>query len=39
VNSIVGGDKIKSITIGGDTSDLMAKTQAKVDEWNKALDG
>ncbi len=39
VNSIAGGDQIKSITIGGDTSDLMAKTQAKVDEWNKALDG
>ena len=39
VNSIVGGDKIKSITIGGDASDLMAKTQPKVDEWNKALDG
>jgi hypothetical protein len=37
VNSIAGGDQIKSITIGGDTSDLMAKTQAKVDEWNKAL--
>lgn len=39
VNSIAGGDQIKSITIGGDTSDLMVKTQAKVDEWNKALDG
>jgi peptidyl-prolyl cis-trans isomerase B (cyclophilin B) len=39
VNSIAGGDQIKSIAIGGDTSDLMAKTQAKVDEWNKALSG
>jgi len=39
VNSIAGGDQIKSITIGGDTSDLMTKTQAKVDEWNKALSG
>jgi len=39
VNSITGGDQIKSITIGDDTSDLMAKTQAKVDEWNKALGG
>jgi len=39
VNSIAGGDQIKSITIGGDTSDLMGKTQAKVDEWNKALGG
>ncbi len=39
VNSIAAGDQIKSITISGDTSDLMAKTQAKVDEWNKALDG
>jgi peptidyl-prolyl cis-trans isomerase B (cyclophilin B) len=39
VNSIDQGDQVTSITIGGDTSDLMAKTQAKVDEWNKSLGG
>ena len=35
VNSIAGGDEISSISISGDTADLMAKTQSKVDEWNK----
>ncbi len=39
VNSIAGGDQVKSIAIKGDTSDLMTKTKAKVDEWNKALGG
>jgi peptidyl-prolyl cis-trans isomerase B (cyclophilin B) len=39
VNSIAQGDQVVSITIGGDTLDLMAKTQAKVDEWNKAMGG
>jgi peptidyl-prolyl cis-trans isomerase B (cyclophilin B) len=39
VNSIVGGDAINSITIEGDVSALMAKTQQRVDEWNKALKG
>ncbi len=37
VNSIAGGDQVKSIAINGDTVDLMAKTQSKVDEWNKIL--
>ncbi len=37
VNSIAGGDEISSISISGDTADLMAKTQSKVDEWNKIL--
>ncbi len=39
VNSIAGGDQVKSIAINGDTADLMTKTKAKVDEWNKALGG
>ena len=37
LNSIAGGDEITSISISGDTADLMAKTQSKVDEWNKIL--
>ncbi len=37
VNSIAGGDQVESISINGDTADLMAKTQSKVDEWNKIL--
>ncbi len=37
VNRIAGGDQLKSIAINGDTVDLMAKTQSKVDEWNKIL--
>ncbi len=37
VNSIAGGDEITSISIDGDTAELMAKTQSKVDEWNKIL--
>lgn len=38
VNSIVQGDKIHNITIEGDLSELIKKTQSKVDEWNKVLD-
>jgi peptidyl-prolyl cis-trans isomerase B (cyclophilin B) len=38
VNSIVRGDKIISIRIDGDTAPLLAKTKAKVDEWNTILD-
>ncbi|MBK8285477.1 MAG: peptidylprolyl isomerase [Ahniella sp.] len=38
VDAIRGGEKIASITIHGDTSALLAKTKAKVDEWNKILD-
>ncbi len=37
VNSIAGGDAISKVSINGDTTDLMAKTQSKVDEWNKIL--
>ena len=38
VNAIRGGEKVASITFHGDTSALLAKTKAKVDEWNKILD-
>lgn len=38
VNSIVKGDKINKISITGDISELMEKTRARVDEWNKILD-
>lgn len=38
VNSIVQGDKVKTITIEGDTSDLMEKTKDKIDFWNTILD-
>lgn len=38
VNSIVQGDKIKTITIEGDTSDLMEQTKDKVEFWNNILD-
>ncbi|MCZ6918832.1 MAG: peptidylprolyl isomerase [Gemmatimonadetes bacterium] len=38
VNSIVQGDSIASVTIDGDTSDLMAKNKAKIDSWNQILD-
>ena len=37
VNSIAGGDAISTVSINGDTTDLMAKAQSKVDEWNKIL--
>ena len=37
VNSIAGGDAISTVAINGDTTDLMAKAQSKVDEWNKIL--
>jgi peptidyl-prolyl cis-trans isomerase B (cyclophilin B) len=39
VNSIAQGDSIQRVTIEGDVSSLMAKTQGKVDEWNQALKG
>lgn len=38
VNSIAQGDKIHNITIEGDFSELIKKTQSKIDEWNKVLD-
>jgi peptidyl-prolyl cis-trans isomerase B (cyclophilin B) len=37
VNSIVGGDKIISITIDGDYSDLAEKYKDQLDSWNKTL--
>ncbi len=38
VNAIAQGDKIKSVTIEGDISELMASVQKLVDNWNEALD-
>ncbi len=38
VDSIRMGDKINSIRITGDPSQLLAKTKARLDEWNKILD-
>ena len=37
VNSIAQGDKIQSITIEGDLTDLLNKTQDAVDKWNETL--
>ena len=39
VNAIAQGDKIHSITIEGDISDLMESVKPMVDKWNAALDG
>ncbi len=38
VNAIAQGDKIHSITIEGDISDLMESVKPMVDKWNAALD-
>ncbi len=38
VNAIAQGDKIHSITIEGNISDLMESNKTMVDEWNAALD-
>lgn len=38
VNSIAQGDKIKTVTITGDTSALFDKTRTKIAEWNAILD-
>ena len=38
VNSIVQADKIRSISIEGDISELMERLKAFVDKWNAALD-
>lgn len=38
VNAIAQGDKIQSVTIEGDASELLASV-AQVEEWNAALDG
>ncbi|MBI5187315.1 MAG: peptidylprolyl isomerase [Nitrospinae bacterium] len=37
VDKIIQNDKIINVTIQGDISGLMKKTQDKVDEWNAAL--
>ena len=38
VNAVAQGDKIRSITIEGDISELMESTKTMVDKWNAALD-
>lgn len=38
VNSIAQGDKINNIIIKGNTAELMDKTKAKLQEWNRILD-
>ncbi len=38
VYKIARGDVIRSITISGDTTDLMARKQAELQQWNTALD-
>ncbi len=38
VNAIAGGDKIVSVTIEGDASELLASV-SEVAEWNAVLDG
>jgi len=38
VNSIVQGDKIESITIEGDTTDLFTTYAERISEWNAVLD-
>jgi peptidyl-prolyl cis-trans isomerase B (cyclophilin B) len=38
VNQIAQGDKIKSVTIEGDISELIAFNEEKVNLWNKIID-
>ena len=38
VDSILQGDRIEKITIGGDPSKLMATHRDQVESWNKTLD-
>jgi len=38
VNSIRNGDIMESVTIEGDTTDLLTKTKKDIDTWNKTLD-
>jgi peptidyl-prolyl cis-trans isomerase B (cyclophilin B) len=38
VNAIAQGDKINSVTIEGDTTELYSKMQERIDQWNKTLD-
>ena len=37
VNSIAGGDEIKSITIEGDASDLLDSQEDRITQWNQAI--
>ena len=39
VDSIAGQDTIEAVTIQGDTAALLKANKARVDEWNKAIDG
>lgn len=36
IDSIQGGDTIKSVTIHGSTDDLFAAHQSRIDDWKKA---
>ncbi len=38
VDSIAQNDRIEVVDIEGDTSDLLSKTKANIDEWNAVLD-
>ncbi|MDN5850929.1 MAG: peptidylprolyl isomerase [Nitrococcus sp.] len=38
VDSISQGDKLISVTIEGDATELLAKLKDRVNEWNKAID-
>ncbi len=38
VDSIKGGDTIRSITLMGDSTKLFSKHKAQLDEWNAVLD-
>ena len=38
VNSIAQSDRIESVEITGDTTDLFGKAKAQLDEWNPILD-
>ena len=37
VNAIEGGDDLISVTIEGDTADLLAAHQSRIDEWNSSM--
>ena len=38
VNSIIQGDKINTIIIEGDSTELDSKVSERIEEWNKKLD-
>ncbi len=38
VDAIAQGDKMESVTIGGDPAALLEQTKAQVDAWSKVLD-